>query len=508
MENFKKNFFNGEYLSYYMDIDFYLKIKKLFKFKNFQLYKKLNKSCLELSYVTPNNYYIIPIGLFSNKNFFLNCVWKNNEKEYIIKFNNNIKSKIELHDVQKKIVNEFEKHRKEITEINKAPCYINLVGNCSIGKTIIAIYIIYTLGYKTFIITPTLELAKQWKKQIDNFLININCIVSLNGVQKLLKNEDLKLCDILIIPYKHLSSLDFNSFLSKNFTIGIIDEQHTYNLESNNILRSFLSLNSFSIMLSLTATPRFENSFYLGREINLEKIIEEYNIFDFKKICYEIVVKDKNTLLNFKNTNNYNKYISFIENKNKKLTKQDILFQSIIKKRAISENENRIYNIVKNIIKTYKNNSDIKNPKILILTKFIDEINIYYERLIKADKTLENCIYKIYAKKNKDNELETFSNLKTVLETLNQYIIIGTEDQLGTGIDLKDLNILHLTSVTSNINNLIQYAGRICRKNDTQIHQLYYYNINGLEKISIEKTIETMRQTLQKNKWLCLLQYI
>lgn len=506
MNTVKKNFFNGEFLIYYIDIDFYLKIKKYFKIENFYLYKKTN-NYIEYTLVTPNKYYILPIGLFSNKNFILRCIWEKNEKTFLHPMNNDIQSTIQLYDVQKEIINEFEKNRKEITEENTAPCYLNLVGNCSIGKTVITVHILSCFKYKAFIITPTIELAKQWKKQIDTHLKNVNCIASLNGVQKLLKNENLKTCDILVIPYKHLSNDEFNKFLSTNFTVGVIDEQHTYNLETNNILRSFIVLNSFSIMISLTATPRFENSFYLGREINLQEIIDNFNVFDFKKYAYEIILKDNTNLLNFKNTENHTKYISFVEKK-KHLTKKDILFLSIIKKRAISEDENRIHHIVNNIITTFTNNENVIQPKILILTKFVSEINIYYDRLIKANKKLENFIFKIYAKKNKENDLETFSNLKVFLEKLDKYIIIGTEDQLGTGIDLKELNILHLTSVTSNINNLIQYAGRICRKNNSKIHSLYYYNINNLEKISIEKNIETMRTTLKKNNWLCFVKPI
>lgn len=504
----KKNFFNGEFLNYYIDINFYLKIKKKFNFENFNLYKKSsNNNVVELVPVIPNKYYIVPIGLFSNKDFVLKCVWEKNDKKFLNLMNKNITSNIVLYDVQKKIISEFEKTLDEITKVNSSPAYINLVGNCSIGKTIMAIQIIFNLKYKTFVVTPTLELAKQWKKEIDNFLKNVNCIVSLQGVQKLLKNKDIYDCDILIIPYKHLSNDVFNNFLSNNFTIGVIDEQHTYNLESNNILRSFLSFNSFSVMLSLTATPRHENKFYLGREINLENIIKEFKVFTFKKKCFEVILKDPSKILSFKKTENYNKFLSFSESK-KQMSKKDVLCFSIIKKRVISEDENRIHNIVNTIVETFFNNKEIENPKILVLTKFINEINVYYERLINTNNKLEKYIHKIYAKKNKENELETFSVLKNFLEKKNKYIIIGTEDSLGTGIDLKDLNILHLTSVTTNVNNLIQYAGRICRENNTATHQLYYYNIITSDKIKIHKDVETMRETLKKNNWMCILKKI
>lgn len=607
----KINTFNGYHLEYHITQKFFDELKIFFKTSTFYFYKK-NSSKPVLCRV--NDRYLIPIGLFSNKGFVLQCQWTITDRKFSnqMLYSNLIKSSITLLPVQDEIIKEFLIHSNNIKKINQSPIYINLVGECSIGKTIMAIHIMYLMKLKTLIILPSLELSKQWKQQIDTYLSHVNCYASLLGVKKFLTMDKKALnnIDILCIPSKHLSNKEFKDYITQEFSICIIDEQHGYNLETHEVMQHFFTYSSFSMCLSLTATPRLFNSLYLGREINLKTIIEQYTTKNFKKIAYEIQLP----LTNYKYFVKPDEYDAYKKQKSKQnsITKDTMYYLLNLKKQCISKDQNRINTIVKQIVQSYIHNIEIENPKILILTTFVREINEYYTaiinelkycldielkqnekihaqcirpvsnekkilnpgiktsisydnllpksnmssdfitkniennlinpdvlendlgnslentdiksmydetklNLIRKYNNLINNIFEIYAQtenqKSRDNIL---SNLKPKLINLDKYIIIGTDAQLGTGIDIKELNILHLIGVPNNERNITQYAGRISRNNPTDIHILYYYNINSYQNniprtfidfkypIDIKTQISLIRKTLMEKNWECM----
>lgn len=486
-----KNNFNGKYLEYFVDKTMYDNIVSKFNNRYSDVYVDENN----ISFLIPNKKFILPIGLFSNHGFILNCTWEDTDRIFYKEIKN-IESNIILNNTQEIIVNEFFKHKDIIINVNKAPIYLNLVGQCSVGKTVMAIHIISVVKLKTFIITPSLDLAKQWAKEINKFLKNVNCYVSLSGVKHFLKQdrELLNKYDIICLPFKHLNNEEFNEFLINNFSLGIIDEQHKYNLNTNDTLKKFFTFYSFPLFISLTATPRHSNSFYLGREINTDKIVEEYSKKLFTKIAYEVITNDK-----FPESKNSDYYNIYKELKNKSHFAKKELLMSIYKKRASSYDIPRVNKIVKTIVESFTDDS-----KILVLTKFVEDIDKYYLDLNKyIDKTY---LYKIYAIKKNNNE--SLAYIKPILRKKEKYIIIGTEEHLGTGIDIVELNILHLTSLTTNKRNLIQYAGRVSRNNNTPIHYIYYYNINTLKDFYIGNEITCIRDTLNKIGWICKLKIV
>lgn len=486
-----KNNFNGRYLEYFVDKTMYNTIVNRFNYRYSDIY--VDKDTI--SFLVPNKKYVLPIGLFSNHGFILNCSWENTDRIFYKEINN-VESNIVLNNTQEIIVNEFFKHKEIIINVNKAPIYLNLVGQCSVGKTVMAIHIISILKLKTFIITPSLDLAKQWSKEINKFLKNVSCYVSLGGVKNFLKQnkELLNSYDIICLPYKHLNNEEFNEFLINNFSLGIIDEQHKYNLNTNETLKKFFTFYSFPVFISLTATPRHSNSFYLGREINTDNIVEENSKKLFKKVAFEVITND--VLSGTRDSEYYNIYKE-LKNKNHFAKKE--LLMSIYKKRACSFDIPRVNKIVQTIVESFTDNS-----KILVLTKFVDDIEKYYTDL---SKYIDNIyLYKIYAIKKNNNE--SLAYIKTNLLNKDKYILIGTEDHLGTGIDIVDLNILHLTSLTTNKRNLIQYAGRVSRNNTTPIHYIYYYNINSLKDLYIGNEITFIRDTLNKIGWNCKLKIV
>lgn len=461
------NVYDGFVLNYYLDQEIFDKIKKLIKKNDLIIDGKVYKK---------NNKRLLPIGLFSNKNFELKCKWLKTKRKFNIKIKKKIKCNFELKQVQKKIVEKINYEIEEITNINKAPAYITLVADCSIGKTVIAIHYIIKKKLKTIIITHNKELSKQWEKRIIDFT-NLSVFNSMKGVLKFFdfyKNED-----VIIIPSRHLENTDFCKFLIENFSFLIVDEQHVFNLEEKNNISDFMLNSSFNFVLSLTATPRLYNCLYFGRIIDVEDVVKNHKIKNFELICNEVVLKNYKLFEN-KNYNEYSDYYKKLLRKNIK-NKQDVLKLDIYKKRILSYDKNRINTISEQIIKTYKD-----KEKILVLTNFVEEIDIYYKKLKSKIKNL----FLLYSQKNNleyKNFIENYDN--------ENYVVIGTKDYLGTGIDITSLTVLHFTNLFKNTKLILQCLGRISRNNESKIHKFYYYNISS-KNLNITNYIKEIRKAI------------
>lgn len=486
MEFKKENIFNGNYLTYRITQELYTKIVKLIGKNEFQLYNDQHNILICL----PFKKMILPIGLFSNDNFNLDVKDESYNKEFIFEMSSTIESKIQLKEIQEKILNLFIKEYDKIYKKNIPP-YINLVVQCSVGKTIMALYIITNMiKLKTFIITKSLELAKQWAAEINKFL-KIDYYVSLQGSNHFLKNIKNKNIDILIFPSKHLKNQNFIKYLSNNFSFGVIDEQHENNMENDNYLKHFMSFNTFAGFLSLTATPRKINRLYFGKEINTDNLIQRFLPKKFKQEMYEINLAEYNPFVK----SNY--LAEYTRLKNNNVDKQKTLLKYVYKNYCIAEDINRINTIVETIIQTFNHNQTLKYPKIIILTQFLFEIDLYYNKLIEKEIT-SHFVFKTFPKK-------TFylAEVKERIKTLNTYIIIGTEQYLGTGIDIVNLNILHMTNLSKDEKKIIQYAGRVSRDNEDQTHFIYFYNINSYKKlgITIDPEITLIKKKLKEKNW-------
>lgn len=481
-----KNRFNGYYLEYNISKDLFYKIRKTIHKDGFTVF---NNNGDEI-WAKPDIHAVLPIGIFSNKFFKLECDnWELTDRKYKVEMESPVKSTIQLTDVQKEIVKIFFENCEDIQKNNLCPIYLNLVGQCSIGKTIMSVEILSRIKYKTLIITPSKDLAKQWGDTIKEFLIDPDYHVSMLGASMLLKNLKHP-PDILLVPSKHLANESFVKYIMQNYSVCFIDEQHSYNLETNKTMKKFFAFNSFPFVFSLTATPRPFNTLYLGREINLEEIIKIMKPDTFRKELYEIVIP-RYKLIRY--CDEYKKYLELC--KKNYLTKDEVMFKSLMKKKSLSEDYNRFQAIVKNVKQVQETENDSKT---IILTHFVYEIEKFYDELI--NNGLKN-VYKIFAA-SKNNEETSLSFVKEDIKNKKSYILIGTEDHLGTGIDVKELSILHLANMPTNRNNIIQYAGRVSRDNDTPVHKIFYYNISSYPKINLDKNSDDLHKILRTKNWI------
>lgn len=555
--------YNNYILKYFVDANFLRKLKKTFESNEANGLFVIKEGLPTTVLCKENGLYVLPIGLFSNIDFPLECLHENIERIIVHKMNSqNLINTITLKPIQKHIIDTVYKTFIDIQKTNPLSiCYVNIIAQCSIGKTVMAIYIICDRKMKTFVVTPTIELCKQWFNEINKFVKNIKTYVSTQGVNKFLSmtEEELKDIDVLFFPSKHLSNIDFVNYLIKNYSIGIFDEQHTYNLHTHETLRKFLTVTSFPMVISLTATPRKYNSFYFGRQIDVEHIIKQYEKPKFSKILYKV---ETDNFISFPKPVLYHQYLLSLS---KNLTKKERYLQSTNKKKLISTDYNRINCIVKTILEDYKR----PDAKIIILVKFVNEIEMYKNCLTRAiqmitkiqrlgfttrqemkesilkkretenynlknnisftnndelvitdddilneeindesndevinefEKTQFN-IFTLYSKGSGKESDTNLNMLKPSLLCLSKYILIGTTDLLGTGIDVVELNSLHLSCVTGNENNLIQYAGRVSRTNETVEHYFYFYNINSYSCYKIDRDIGVIAKTLKKKDW-------
>lgn len=511
------NVFNGYFLKYLLTKDLLQQINK--DFKSYENLSLIPSNTIPMHSEDFNNVveyigkkpamrdikigksYLFPIGLFSNDMYELKCNFTQTDRDFDIPLINrdSVTSNITLNDSQISIVSLLNEEIKRITNNQKAPVYLTISSPCGAGKTTLGTYLISVLKQKTFIIVNTLELGKQWEKRINQELTNVNCICSIDGATSLLKRSRAELngIDVLIFPDKHLANNKFLNFLIMHFSMGIIDEQHVYNLTTNLNMKKFLTITSFPYMFSLSATPRQINSFFLGKIIETKSIVRENDPLRFQQYAYEVrytLMKDIN-----KNILKSKEYEEFENTLRMPYNSQKANIISILKKKVLAFDPERI-NIIKNKIESSLNL--LEHPKVLVLTRFVDEIDKYYQDL-KDLKNKDYSVFPIYtsATKSQCPDGVTLNDIKEIINNTEKFIIIATQDNVGTGIDIPSLNILHLTSLEKNEAKIEQFTGRISRNNNTNVHHLFYYNLYNYPRIKFDIEIKNIQTVLNREGW-------
>ncbi|AAN88020.1 putative DNA helicase [Diachasmimorpha longicaudata entomopoxvirus] len=475
--------FNGYYLEIIVNETLLEKIYHITKKHGISLGSK---------YLKPGVKVRFPMGFFSHKGVVLNCVWKKTKRIFIHPITTNFTSSIILKPFQQEIVTKYFQMASMIQTVNDVPPYITISAPCSTGKTVIAIHILTKLKEKAFIVTKSIELAKQWHDEILRFTTGLKVFVSEKGVKSYLENKESH--DILCFPSRHIESKEFCKFLSANYSCAIYDESHIYNLEEKSFLGSFLINYTFSRSIALSATPRVYNGLYFGPLLETRPILNTFNIKpNFKKVAFEIIVDQQKYMPVPSNTPYLAKYQNYLKypNKHKRFLEVDI-----VKKRALSIDLNRIQTIFRMIQYEFAEYTE-DPPKLLLVVKFIDEIEMYTDMLKKANLA---PVFPIL-----QNEEIKIQELRDKLKSEDKYIIIGTEKSLGTGIDIPSLNSLHMALLSTNKTILIQTIGRVARPNNSKYHRIFFYNISSYIELSVTSYIETLKNVLIKENWMIFL---
>lgn len=328
------------------------------------------------------------------------------------------------------------------------------------GKTVICCKMIAEKKVNTLIITHTLQLLKQWKERLGEFL-NVEEVGQIGGGKNIVTNK------IDVASIKTIwNNGKFNDIV-KNYGMIIIDECHhlaafTYESAVNTVNAKYV--------YGVTATPDRENGHTPIIKMQCGDI--RYEV-DFKKFNKDLNIPMKVYVRK--------SHLSFVD---KNITDYTI---------------NEINNfIVKDVIRNEKIIKDVKNEfasgkNILVLTERLDHVDYFKEKLSK----LTNNLFLYHGGLGKKALKKYDELIEEIIENNDNKIIIATGSYIGEGFDDSSLDVLFLTMPISGITKVTQYTGRLHRKNEDKKEILVYDYVDDNFK-QTRNMFEKRKKTYEK----------
>lgn len=428
-----------------LDYNIYNKIKYIL-YDNFILYTS-DKKKINIDKNNINKF--IGVKILSPISFV-----KNNIHLNLYNINHKIINNIILRNNQLNLLNIILKYiYKSDKNINQSKSlqYMGIFCPCGFGKTILIIDLICKLKLKTLIISPLKKIVDQWGNQIKN-QTNLKCYLSVNGITKInndINNNLLSDYDIIICPDKHLKNTEFVNFIKNNYSVIVIDEVHKYNFANHNILNYFLTTNYFKFAFALTATPNNNYKLHFKKYI---KYIDET-----KKI--KLYIYNNNYIC----SPNIDVDTGYYDNYNKIKYNNNIMFKKIYYNLCLSKDNKRNIYIANKIKENF-----LTNTKSIILSEFRDHIQIIYQLLKKINFTDNIYLYDV----NNNKSHDVFNKI----DSLDNYILLATVSSSSEGVDIFNLNTIHLLLPVVKNCTILQSKGRIMRNNEND-KKFYFYNI-------------------------------
>jgi len=369
--------------------------------------------------------YIIPRGFLKNieRHLFQNSMPFEIEDKSIITPNRAFKCRIKVYNYQKKALQEILKNNTGILEA--PPGY---------GKTIIALATLVYRKQSTLVIVHTRELLAQWIQKIGDVLgIEKGDVGIIGGGKEKIGKK------ITVATYQSLVRKNLKILVDK---IGyvIVDECHRVPANTfQKVVKEFKA----RYLLGLTATPFRKDKLQKLMFLYMGEIIHR---IDPNKISGEL--KGVDSILEIRHTDFYPTF--------EKVKK----YKKIIG--ALTEDENRNNIIARDIIGEYS-----LDKSILVLTGRKGHCLEISQRL--GQKVKHSVLTGNLSQKARREILRNFNDKKI-------RVLIATGQLIGEGIDLPFLDTLFLVFPISSKTRLIQYIGRVQRKNKGKsISKVYDY---------------------------------
>ena len=305
------------------------------------------------------------------------------------------------------------------------------------GKTVIGCKLIAQKNVNTLILVNTLQLLNQWKERISQFL-NVEDVGEISSKRKNITN---------IIDIASIKTLWNNGDIleiSKNYGMIIIDECHhtaAYTFEKA------INAGNAKYVYGISATPERENGHTPIVIMQCGNIRYSVDLLKYNKelnIPMKVVVK--NSHLNFVKPGIDNYKINEIN---------DLISQDVIRSDLI----------IKDVKEEYE-----RGKNILVLTERLEHLDYLYDKLSKYTKNV--FIYHGGMGKKKLKEYSLLND-KIIDDNTNK-IIVATGSYIGEGFDDSKLDVLFLTMPISGKTRVIQYTGRLHRKDDNKQEIIVY----------------------------------
>ena len=324
-----------------------------------------------------------------------------------------------------------------------------IVAPCGSGKSIIGIAFIAKMKKPTMVIVHTLELFKQWEDEIKKHLYHEGELGRIGGGQRSLGNITIAMIQTLV----KLSDKEWNA-INNTFEIIIGDEAHHFGAES---YMKIMKRNTAKYSLGLTATPK--------RRDGKNFIVSNY----LGKVIYEITDRDLSVMgrslsCQVRMVNTECKY-NFT-----KLNENLAVLNTIIAK-----DTNRNNTIVSCIQQDVEDNRTI-----IVLTD-----RVIQGRLLNA--TLKSKGFQT------DIIIGTISsdvraNIKNRMKTGNLQILIANKQIAAEGLDIPNIDSVHICFWTSNSSLIKQMIGRGRRATDDKDHCRVWFYTDKIMSVEIDET--------------------
>lgn len=336
----------------------------------------------------------------------------------------------DLRDKQKIVV---QKYLQQI-HFDPPPKLIEKMGgllelHTGFGKTLIAIYLISVLKYKTIIVVQKEFLMEQWIENITRALPNAR----IGKIQGEIIDTENK--DIVIGMLQSLSMKEYPSSVFSQFGFLIVDEVH--HISSQVFSKALFKLNTYyTLGLSATMDRKDKTDWvfklFLGDIIHQEKK---------REIDYGVVVR----AIEYKTDDSLYEGIQCDG-------KGNPLYSCMISR--VCEHNIRTHFILKLIYDTLKEN---ENQQIMVLAQNRNILNYLYDLVCQNNERNHNNVsIGYYLGGMKKTDLKISESKK---------IILATYAMASEALDIKTLTTLFMITSKSDI---VQSVGRILRdKNET-----------------------------------------